>query len=701
MTTVDPNRTIAGIEPGHHLCWLYQSQQEHRALLTPFLRRGLAQGERVIYVVDAHPAEAVLGYLRDDGLEPSPYLASGQLSILTADEAYLRDGAFDPDAMVALLRAETDRALADGYAALRVTGEMTWVLRGLPGSEALIEYESKLNEFFPGSKCLALCQYDRRRFEPGVLLDVLTTHRVAVVGTELFDNFYYVPPGELLGSDRLSATLRRQLDNLAERKRTAETLRRQREEQQIILDSVPAMIFHKDQENRLIRVNRAFAEAAGKARADMEGRTLFELYPDLADDCWRDDKEVMESGQPKRNIVQPIETPAGLRWLQTDKIPYRDAKGNTIGVIGFALDITERKRAEEEVSNLARFPSENPNPVFRIAEDGAVLYANAAAESLLSSRGSGTGRGAPDEWRKLGAEALASGSRSGTEVDHGSRVVSFELAPVTDAGYVNWYGRDITERKRAEEAAKRAQQQLLEQQRGEMERVEAELAKVRDELVRTTRLAAIGQVTASIAHELRNPLGSVRNAAYYLKRHLLKHEPGAAEYLGIIEQEVSAANLIITNLLAMARAREPTKQAVDLGQVVREAFAAIKGAEGVHCRVSLDPAPFLVQADPHQLQQILENLLKNAVQAMEGRGEVLVDATRNPDHDTILVRDSGPGVAAEVRESLFEPLVTTKPSGTGLGLAICRQIAAKHGGTVDLAAHEGAGAAFRVRLPRH
>ena len=192
MTTVDPNRTIAGIEPGHHLCWLYQSQQEHRALLTPFLRRGLAQGERVIYVVDAHPAEAVLGYLRDDGLEPSPYLASGQLSILTADEAYLRDGAFDPDAMVALLRAETDRALADGYAALRVTGEMTWVLRGLPGSEALIEYESKLNEFFPGSKCLALCQYDRRRFEPGVLLDVLTTHRVAVVGTELFDNFYYV-----------------------------------------------------------------------------------------------------------------------------------------------------------------------------------------------------------------------------------------------------------------------------------------------------------------------------------------------------------------------------------------------------------------------------------------------------------------------------------------------------------------------------
>ncbi|MFQ6079806.1 MAG: MEDS domain-containing protein, partial [Thermodesulfobacteriota bacterium] len=151
-------------------------------------------------------------------------LASGQLVILTRDDAYMREGVFDPDGMIALLRGETERALAEGYPALRVTGEMTWALRGLPGSERLIEYEARLNEFFPGSKCLAICQYDRRRFDPAVLLDVLRTHPIAVVGTEVYDNFYYIPPAELLGSDLPVVELRRQLQNLAERKRVEEAL---------------------------------------------------------------------------------------------------------------------------------------------------------------------------------------------------------------------------------------------------------------------------------------------------------------------------------------------------------------------------------------------------------------------------------------------------------------------------------------------
>jgi len=179
-------RTIADLQPGDHLCCLYETEEEHRAVLTPFLRQGLERGEKVIYIVDTRTAEAILGYLQDNGLEVEPYLASGQLAILTHHNACMREGIFDPEGMIALLRAETERALAQGYPALRVTGEMTWALRGLPGSERLIEYEARLNEFFPGSKCLAICQYDRRRFDLAVLLDVLRTHPVAVIGTEVY-----------------------------------------------------------------------------------------------------------------------------------------------------------------------------------------------------------------------------------------------------------------------------------------------------------------------------------------------------------------------------------------------------------------------------------------------------------------------------------------------------------------------------------
>lgn len=151
------------------------------------------------------------------GVDVEPLLTKGQLVILTAKDAYLRDGEFDPDKMIALVRDQTEKALAEGYPALRATGEMTWALAGEPGSERLVEYESKLNEFFPGSKCYAICQYDRRRFDAEMLLDILHTHPRVLHGKEAYDNsrFYFVPPDSFLGTDRPNGVLDRLLANLA------------------------------------------------------------------------------------------------------------------------------------------------------------------------------------------------------------------------------------------------------------------------------------------------------------------------------------------------------------------------------------------------------------------------------------------------------------------------------------------------------
>lgn len=135
-----------------------------------------------------------------------------------------------------------------------------------------------------------------------------------------------------------------------ENKRLLKELAAVNEQQQIILDASPAMIFYKDKENRFIRVNEALAKATGLSKKEMEGKPLWDLYPrKAAEHYWQDDKEVMASGKPTLNIIEDMKTPQGTMLVQTDKIPYRNLKGEIIGIIGFAVDITERKLLQEKL----------------------------------------------------------------------------------------------------------------------------------------------------------------------------------------------------------------------------------------------------------------------------------------------------------------------------------------------------------------
>src|SRR5574341_74459 len=123
-------RTMRDLTPGDHLGCLYETAPEHGAVLAPFLRQGLDQGEKVLCIVDAHAEESLRARLRDEGLGVEPYLASGQLRLLSAADACMQGGVLTPERAIALLRAETERAVAEGYAALRVAEEMTWAARG-------------------------------------------------------------------------------------------------------------------------------------------------------------------------------------------------------------------------------------------------------------------------------------------------------------------------------------------------------------------------------------------------------------------------------------------------------------------------------------------------------------------------------------------------------------------------------------------
>jgi PAS domain S-box-containing protein len=351
-------QAITDLKTGNHLCHLYETEEERRAVLAPFLRQGLTCGEKVLYIVDAHTTKVALDFLRgapstdpEYFLDATPYLARGQLDILTCDDTYVRGGAFTADRMVALLRAKTERALVEGYPALRATGEMTWTLRGLPGSEQLIEYEAKLNEFLPNSKFLALCQYDRRRFDPAVLLDVLRTHPAVIVGTDIFENIYYTPPDLMVG-DFPAATLRHWLENLAEWKRAEGTTQENMESLRLLAESAQDIIYH------ISLVAPHGYEYVSPAVTEVTGYTPEDHYadPDLGFKLVHPDDRPLYESLMQGEI--PPGMPLALRWIRKDgtivwieqrNVPVHDDAGHMVALDGIARDISERKRAEEEL----------------------------------------------------------------------------------------------------------------------------------------------------------------------------------------------------------------------------------------------------------------------------------------------------------------------------------------------------------------
>lgn len=441
-------REVADLGPGAHACLIHLGDDERKAALSAYLRQGLAAGERVLWIVDAPTVRETRSYLRHAGAAIRDAEQRGQLIFLTCDQTYLREGAFDPHRMVALLRQETQRALDDGFTGLRVTGEMTWAQVGPPGSERLIEFEELLTAFFPGTACTGLCQYDARRFPPETLRDVRRTHPIVISLT-------HADPGRPEAEPRWEK----------------------------LMASLPGMVYRcrNDRDWTMEFVSEGSVDLLGYAPEALVGNREVSyaclIHPEDRPRVWDTVEKAIARREPF-TLTYRIRTATGEEKLVWERGMAIQGEGEEVFLTGFITDVTAQARMEERVRE-ERAWSETiirnaPGIIIGLDLDARIVIFNRFAEEL-------TGYAAPEVvgkdwfttflppeireemravWNEIVAQELvhhrhenAILTKTGEE-----RVISWRNTVVKKNGefrMVLAIGEDVTERKRDE--TKRAQ----------------------------------------------------------------------------------------------------------------------------------------------------------------------------------------------------------------------------------------------------
>ena len=494
---------------------------------------------------------------------------------------------------------------------------------------------------------------------------------------------------------------------------------------QLIYETAPIGLAFLSTDCHYLMINQHLTEICGISVADHIGRSVREMVPQVAEQVEHIVQTIVRTGEPITGIEVNGQRPDGSNvervWI-TYWHPLKNARGEVIGINVAAEEITERKQAEaelaasrealrglnEKLEQRVQAQAQERDRIWNLSGDllsvadtgGVLLSINPAWSATLGwSAGELVGKHGgwlvhPDDRERSQAELA--GLLKGRQTRHlenriackdGSYRILSWLA-VLDRGLIYAAGRDITDLKEAQE----------------------QLGALRWQLADASRRATLGAMTASIAHEIRQPLAAIATNARAGLRWLTKPDGGVKEAqaaLDRIDTEVSRANEVIAGIRAMFGKDASDMRAVDVMPLVAEVLALTQGEFDAHqivMRNDMKDGLPQVRAAPVQLQQVMLNLIMNAVEAMSGitgreRRLTVASGLDEEDNVVISIADTGSGVDASHLQRIFEPFFTTKSKGMGLGLAISRSIVEAHGGRLEASAREMEGSAFRVVLP--
>ena len=433
------------------------------------------------------------------------------------------------------------------------------------------------------------------------------------------------------------------------------------------------------------------ANSAAKLGSLSKDLTCYRLTHKKNKPCSGDDdpcpiREIKKTKKPVTVEHVHYDKDGNARNVEVHGYPIFDGDGNVTQIIEYSLDITERKRAEEEIRNLAKFPSEDPNPVLRISRDCTILYANNTSSPVLEAWGCEKGQRVPELWCKLIADVFSSGQAATFDLSCRDRIFSVTLAPVSESGYVNVYGFDITERS----LVKR-----------KLERTVLELKRTNDDLLKFASVAS---------HDLQEPLRMITSYLQLLvKRYSNKLNADANEFIGFAVDGAKRMQTLINDLLAYSRVgtRGRAFKLCDCEATLTKAISSLnKMIEESGATVTYDSMPTM-EADASQLKQVFSNLISNAIKYRreDETAHIYISAERKNDEWLFSVRDNGIGIKPEYFERIFVIFQQLHGKGeyggdgNGAGLAICKRIVERHGGRIWVESEPAKGSTFYFTIP--
>ena len=238
----------------------------------------------------------------------------------------------------------------------------------------------------------------------------------------------------------------------------------------------------------------------------------------------------------------------------------------------------------------------------------------------------------------------------------------------------------------------------------DLEAANKQILKSQYELVRMEKLAAIGQLSGGVAHDLRTPLGVILNSVYTLNNWLEAHPEIASNKriaicVSTISAQVTRVNNVVTDMLDFARVNSPALLPVLIRDLIDESLSMVDRPPNVEIVKDYQRKMPKVMADTDMLSRVFINLLNNANEAMPSGGRLAISTRSVDGYAEIKFEDSGTGISQEDLDKIFDPLFTTKMRGTGLGLAVCHQVMANHGGSINVSRNPDRGVTFMMRLP--